>query len=65
LIEITHAAGYEHPCQFSMNDIEMNVDDHNLTKEFDKTFGYKKTPVEFKGMQHLKECDYLGGKKNK
>ena len=65
LVEITHAAGYEHPCQFSMNDIEMNVDDHNLTKEFDKTFGYKKTPVEFKGMQHLKECDYLGGKKNK
>ena len=65
LIEITHAAGYEHPCQFSMNDIEMNVDDHNLTKNFDQTFRYEKTPVTFKNMQHLKECVYLGGKKNK
>ncbi|MDT0558815.1 FMN-binding glutamate synthase family protein [Ichthyenterobacterium sp. W332] len=63
LIEITHAAGYEHPCQFNMSDVEMNVDDHHLTKNFDKTFNYKKTPVEFKGMQHLKDCDYLGGKK--
>ncbi|WP_422104055.1 FMN-binding glutamate synthase family protein [Winogradskyella sp.] len=63
LIEITHAAGYEHPCQFNMNDIEMNVDDHNLTKDFDQTFKYEKTPVAFKGMQHLKDCAYLGGVK--
>lgn len=64
LIEITHAAGYEHPCQFNMNDVEMNVDDHNLTKDFSQTFRYKKTPVAFKNLQHLKDCDYLGGKKN-
>lgn len=64
LIEITHAAGYEHPCQFNMNDIEMNVDDHNLTKNFDQTFRYQKTPVPFKSMQHLKDCVYLGGQKN-
>ncbi|WP_299116383.1 FMN-binding glutamate synthase family protein [uncultured Winogradskyella sp.] len=64
LIEITHASGYEHPCQFTMNDIEMNVDDHNLTKNFDQTFRYEKTSVQFKSMQHLKECVYLGGKKN-
>ena len=64
LIEITHAAGYEHPCQFNMNDIEMNVDDHNLTKNFDQTFRYQKTPVPFKSMQHLKYCVYLGGQKN-
>ena len=62
LIEITHAAGYEHPCQFTMEDIEMNVDDHNLTKDFDQTFKYKKTLVPFKGMQNLKDCEYLGGK---
>ena len=62
LIEITHAAGYEHPCQFHMADIEMNVDDHHLSKDFDQTFKYKKTPVSFKGMQHLKDCIYLGGK---
>lgn len=61
LIEISHAAGYEHPCQFDMDDIEMNVEDHHLSREFDQTFKYEKTPVDFKGMVHLKECEYLGG----
>ncbi|MFD2727789.1 FMN-binding glutamate synthase family protein [Hyunsoonleella rubra] len=61
LIEITHAAGYEHPCQFKMSDIEMNVDDHNLSKELDKTYMYNKSPVPFESMQHLKDCVYLGG----
>ncbi len=60
-LEITHAAGYEHPCQFKMTDVEMNVDDHNLSKEFNKTFGYDKSPVTFKNMQNLKDCEYLGG----
>ncbi|MBT8267044.1 MAG: FMN-binding glutamate synthase family protein [Bacteroidia bacterium] len=62
LIEITHAAGYEHPCQFHMRDIEVNVDDHNLSKELDKTYNYEKTPVPFISMQELKDCKYLGGK---
>lgn len=62
LIEITHAAGYEHPCQFTMKDIEMNVDDHNLSKELDRTYMYEKTPVPFTNMQELKDCVYLGGK---
>ncbi|RZV68062.1 MAG: FMN-binding glutamate synthase family protein [Flavobacteriaceae bacterium] len=61
LTEITHAAGYEHPCQFIMRDIDVNVDDHNLSKELDKTYLYTKTPVPFKGMQELKDCIYLGG----
>lgn len=61
LIEITHAAGYEHPCQFTMNDIEVNVDDHNLSKELSGTYKYQKSPVPFKGMQHLYDCMYLGG----
>ncbi|ALJ06668.1 glutamate synthase [Pseudalgibacter alginicilyticus] len=63
LIEITHATGYEHPCQFKMSDIEINVDDHNLSKELSKTYMYEKTEVPFKGMQHLKDCVYLGGSK--
>jgi glutamate synthase domain-containing protein 2 len=62
LIEITHAAGYEHPCQFNMKDIDINVDDHNLTEELDKTYNYEKTPVKFNHMQELKDCIYLGGK---
>jgi len=60
-IEITHAAGYEHPCQFKMSDIEMNVDDHSLTKELDKAFMYEKVPVPFRGVQHFKDCMHLGG----
>lgn len=62
LIEITHAAGYEHPCQFKMSDIEVNLDDHNLSKELDRTYYYNKTEVPFNGMEELKHCKYLGGK---
>ncbi|MDO5970857.1 FMN-binding glutamate synthase family protein [Flavivirga aquimarina] len=65
LVEITHAAGYEHPCQFKMDDVEINVDDHNLSKELSRTYMYKKTPVPFKSMQDLKDCLYLGGIYNK
>ncbi|OIQ30403.1 MAG: FMN-binding glutamate synthase family protein [Bacteroidetes bacterium MedPE-SWsnd-G2] len=61
-IEITHAAGYEHPCQFTMADIEINVDDHNLSKALGKTYDYQKTKVPFSGVQNLKDCLYLGGK---
>ncbi|MDU8886859.1 FMN-binding glutamate synthase family protein [Yeosuana sp. MJ-SS3] len=61
LIEITHAAGYEHPCQFKMSDIEMNVDDHHLSKELNRTYSYEKTAVPFSSMQDLKDCLYLGG----
>ncbi|MFT5986315.1 MAG: glutamate synthase domain-containing protein 2, partial [Planctomycetota bacterium] len=60
-IEITHAAGYEHPCQFTMDDIEVNVDDHNLSKELSSTYGYIKTKVPFASMQDLKNCMHLGG----
>lgn len=65
LIEITHAAGYEHPCQFTMNDVEMNVDDHNLSKELSKTYNYNKTPIPFESIQNLKDCVYLGSHPNK
>jgi glutamate synthase domain-containing protein 2 len=61
-IEITHAAGYEHPCQFNMKDIKVNVDDQYLSRNLDATYMYQKTPVPFDGMQSLKECMHLGGK---
>ena len=64
LVEITHAAGYEHPCQFKMSDIEINVDDHNLSKTLNKTYMYEKTEVPYTSMQHLKDCVYLGGDYN-
>ena len=27
LLELTHASGYEHPCQYTMQDVETNIDD--------------------------------------
>ncbi|NND61930.1 MAG: FMN-binding glutamate synthase family protein [Flavobacteriaceae bacterium] len=60
-LEITHAAGYEHPCQFMMNDIEVNVDDHNLSKDLDKTYNYEKEKVPFNGVEEFVKCEYLGG----
>ena len=50
--------------EFYKIDIEMNVDDHNLSKELNSTFSYEKTVVPFQSMQHLKDCLYLGGIKN-
>jgi glutamate synthase domain-containing protein 2 len=60
-VEITHAAGHEHPCQFNMKDVLINVDDHNLSKELDSTYKYEKTVVPFTNMQALKDCIHLGG----
>ncbi len=65
LLEITHAAGYEHPCQFTMSDIDVNVDDGELTKTLEKSFGYTKNAVAYTCTQDLKDCSYLGGKYNK
>jgi len=61
-LEITHASGYEHPCQFMMDDVNVNVDDDYLHSDLKSTYGYQKTVVPFKGMKDLYNCDYLGGK---
>ena len=42
LIEITHACGYEHPASSKCGDIDVNVDDHYLSKELDRTYMYEK-----------------------
>lgn len=62
LLEITHAAGHEHPCQFDMKDIDMSLGDENLTQTLEYVFKYQKTAVDFKGMQELVDCQHLGGK---
>jgi glutamate synthase domain-containing protein 2 len=54
-LEITHAGGYEHPSQFTMDDDDLN---HSLAT----TYGYNKAKVPFTGVQELKDCSYLGGK---
>ncbi|MDV7138681.1 FMN-binding glutamate synthase family protein [Maribacter sp. TH_r10] len=62
LIEITHAAGYEHPCQFTMGDIQVNVDDDFLHSDLKSTYGYEKSKVDFNNMQELYDCEFLGGR---
>lgn len=61
LLEITHACGYEHPCQFTMDDVDINLSDRNLTKNLTETFGYSKTRVPFKSVLDLQNSPYLGG----
>lgn len=61
-LEITHAAGYEHPCQFTMDDVQVNVDDNHMNKSLAATYGYNKAKVPFTSVQELKDCSYLGGK---
>ena len=61
-LEITHAAVYEHPCQFTMDDVQVNVDDNYLNRSLASTNGYNKAKVPFTGAQELKDCSYLGGK---
>lgn len=61
LLEITHACGYEHPCQFKMNDIEINLGDRFIAKSLEHTFLYQKTEVPFTSTQNLVKCATLGG----
>ncbi|SFS57570.1 Glutamate synthase domain-containing protein 2 [Zhouia amylolytica] len=61
LLEITHACGYEHPCQFTMDDVDVSLGDKNMTQTLAAAHNYNKHKVPFNGMQELKECPYLGG----
>jgi len=64
-IEVTHAAGYEHPCQFTMKDIQVNADDDYLSSNLQSLYGYEKTEVPFTNMQDFYNCIHLGGKLKK
>lgn len=64
-LEITHAAGYEHPSQFTMEDIQLNIDDIDLNRNLRYTYGYDKTPVPFNGVEEHFNCEYLGGNKSR
>lgn len=61
MLEITHACGYEHPCQMTMEDVDVSMGDNNLTMTLKETYKYDKLKVAFKGMEELKKCSYLGG----
>lgn len=55
ILDITHACGYEHPCQIQTEDIEINVVSTNLPVQLDELYGYKKSHVSFATMEFLKE----------
>ena len=61
LLEITHACGYEHPSQFTMDDVEFSLGDRNLVKTLADSFEYNKVAVPFKGIQDCMDCPHLGG----
>lgn len=61
LLEITHACGYEHPCQFTMDDVEINLGDRFIAKSLAQTFTYHKSKVPFDSTETLVGCPNLGG----
>ena len=61
LLEITHACGYEHPCQFTMDDVEINLGDRFIAQSLAATFRYHKTKVPFDSVETLVGCPNLGG----
>jgi glutamate synthase domain-containing protein 2 len=65
IIEITHAAGYEHPCQFGMDDVDISMGDNNRTVPLSDNYGYLKTIVPYSDIDSLLNCEHLGGNKTK
>ena len=60
-LQITHACGYEHPCQMTMEDVDVSMGDNNQTQTLKEAYKYTKTPVDYVGMMDLATCPYLGG----
>ncbi len=48
LLQVTHACGYEHPCEFQMDDIMYNTSDSSRRKTMEDLYGYRKENVSFK-----------------
>lgn len=61
ILEITHACGYEHPSQLSMEDIEISMGNNNLTQTLRTTYGYDKEKIRYNNMEALRTCEHLGG----
>jgi glutamate synthase domain-containing protein 2 len=60
ILEISHAAGYEHPCQFTMDDIKLSMGDNNQTLTLQEVFDYEKTELSSHEMAKFSACDFLG-----
>ncbi|OEK04148.1 FMN-binding glutamate synthase family protein [Roseivirga misakiensis] len=55
ILEITHASGYEHPCQMTMKDVDLSMGDNNYTNALEEVYNYQKVPVPFAGMDTICE----------
>ena len=60
ILEISHASGYEHPCQFTMDDVKLSMGDNNQTLTLQEVFDYEKTMLKGHDMTAFKACQYLG-----
>ncbi len=60
-LEMTHACGYEHPCQVKMKDIDISCGDNNRTITLEQAFKYEKDEVAYSSMEGLHDCSYLAG----
>lgn len=65
LLEITRACGYEHPCQLTMEDVDINLGDKNLTQTLADVYSYHKVKVPFESTKILMKCPDLGGNYNR
>ena len=63
IVEIAIACGYEHPCQFTMEDVDVAMGDNNQTRSLGVVYGYEKEQVKYEGINQLLACQYLGGSK--
>jgi glutamate synthase domain-containing protein 2 len=61
LLEMTHAAGYEHPSQFTMEDVEMVTGDKNMINTLADMYHYHKVAVSYTGIKDIMNCPHLGG----
>lgn len=60
-LQMTHACGYEHPCQIKMKDIDISCGDNNKTQTLEQAYSYEKDEVPFNSMKYLYDCSHLGG----
>ena len=54
ILDLTHACGYEHPTQFKMSDVLMNVSGKEKPISLQEIYGYEKSTVYFNGMEEIK-----------
>lgn len=62
LLELTHASGYEHPCQYTLDDVESNTDDKSQMSTLEEIYGYTKSSVPYTSLADLANCPHLGGR---